>query len=278
VLKWRSTPPADTPTARTIRTGLRTRTIARNVISLRRATSTSAVAMALAADGCPDGTVVTADEQTRGRGRLGRSWHSPAGAGLWFSVVLRPDLPLSRAQVLTFLGAVAVARALRDLHGIPARLKWPNDVVAGGRKLAGVLTEVAGEQGLVRHVVVGVGINVLIPAALMPGALREEAGSVADFAGGAASGVARVPILRRVLEEMDSRYRACGRDGGAALVREWRSLTHMNGTIVRLRHMARTWEGTVVGVDPDGSLLLRMASGVTHHFVAGDVTVLREDL
>jgi len=272
VLRWRGAPPADSPSPRAIRSSLHTRVLGRTAVCLRRASSTNAVALAFAEGGCPDGCVVTAEEQTRGRGRLGRSWHSPASGGLWFSVVLRPSVPLSRAQILTMLGSVAVARALRDLHGITVELRWPNDVMAGARKVAGVLTELAGEQGIIRHAVVGVGLNVNLRGREMPGRLREEAVSVADLAGGP---VERIPLLRAILEGMDARYAVLSKDTGAALLREWRSLTHMVGTIVQLQQSGRTVEGTVAGVGPDGSLLLRMASGVVQSFSSGDVTVLR---
>jgi BirA family biotin operon repressor/biotin-[acetyl-CoA-carboxylase] ligase len=258
---------------RIIREGLRTRIIGTSLVCFKKTGSTNDAALHLAVRNCPDGCLVTAESQTAGRGRLGRGWHSPSGDGLWFSVVLRPSLPVSGAQALTFLGAVSAAHAIRALHGVPAALKWPNDVVLGGRKLGGVLTELSAESDLIRHAVVGVGINVNLSTADFPPGVRETATSVRIAL---KREVPRVPLLRRILEEMDRRYVALREKGdAAALTAEWRELTPMIGRIVRVSHFGHVREGTVAGVDPDGALLLRSPSGVVERVLAGDVTILR---
>src|SRR6185436_500673 len=203
-LGYRLSGEPDVPLPRLIRRGLRTRVIGSEIHAARRVTSTNDLALAFAERGCPDGTVVIAESQSGGRGRLGRSWHSPSGAGLWLSVVLRPRLTSSGAQALTFLGAVAAAQAVRALHGLPVVLKWPNDLYLNGRKLGGVLTELSAEADLIRHAVIGVGLNVNVPAGAFPRDLRETATSIEA----ASSTVARLPLLRRMLEEMDARYAA----------------------------------------------------------------------
>jgi len=265
----------ETPDAllpRLVREGLRTQTVGSGIVCFRRATSTNDIGIYLAEHGCPDGLVVTAEVQSGGRGRLGRTWHSPAGTGLLFSVVLRPGLPLSGAQVLTFLGAVSAAKAIRALFRVPVALKWPNDLVLEGKKMGGVLTELSAESDLIRHAVIGIGINVNLPGREFPGPIRGTAVSVMEAAG---RPVARVPLLRRILEEMDRRYAELGA-GSGRLVDEWRALTPMIGRIVRVSHPSRVREGTVTGVDADGALLLRTPAGTVERLLAGDVTILRD--
>jgi BirA family biotin operon repressor/biotin-[acetyl-CoA-carboxylase] ligase len=258
---------------RTIREGLGTRALGSSAVCFRKTCSTNDAGLRLAELRAPEGLVVTAEEQTGGRGRLGRSWHSPAGAGLWFSVILRPNLPVSGAQALTFLGAVSTAYAIRAMYGIPVALKWPNDIMLEGRKLGGVLTELAAESDLIRHAVVGVGLNVNVTRPGFPAAIRDTAASLRTIM---RRRIPRVPLLRRILLEMDRRYAELVSSGsGAALVAEWRELTPMIGSIIRVSHFGHVREGTVAGVDPDGALLLRSPSGVVDRLLAGDVTVLR---
>jgi BirA family biotin operon repressor/biotin-[acetyl-CoA-carboxylase] ligase len=262
----------DAPTAQRIRRGLGSRVVGSVFVSLRRASSTNDVALDLAARGCPDGLVVAAETQWAGRGRRRRAWHSPAGSGLWFSVVLRPACPVAEAQALTFLGAVAAARAVQALYGVCAGLKWPNDLAVGGRKLGGVLAEVEAEGRVIRHAVVGVGVNVNIDRAGFPPALRGTATSLREILG---AGVSRVKLLQRILEELDQRYLILRRDGTGPLVAEAGALCPMGGTIIRAQHRGRVLEGTVTGLDEDGALLVRLLSGPVVRLLAGEVTILR---
>jgi len=189
-------------------------------------------------------------------------------------VVLRPHFPISAAQVLTFLAAVAAARAIRALHHIPVVLKWPNDLVVDGKKLGGILTEATGRPRM-RYVVVGVGLNVNNGVRDFPRPLRATATSIRVIAG---HSVERAPLLRRILEEMDRRYSRLLAEGSSGwLMDEWRALTPMVGKIVRVRHLFRESEGTVAGVDSDGALLLRTPAGTVERILAGDVTYLRAE-
>ncbi len=253
--------------------GLRSSLLGAEIMSFRRAVSTNDIGLALAGQGCPEGTVIVADMQTGGRGRLGRSWVAPAGTGLLFSVVLRPELPVAQASALAFLGALAGAAALRALYALAVELKWPNDIMLGTRKLGGVLAEIVAESGVVRRAVVGVGINVNMSEDDFPPELRAEAVSVAQKLG---SRVPRAPLLRRVLEEMDRRYDVVRREKSAkSLVHEWRATAPHTGRIVRVKHNGEEQEGTVAGFDDDGALLLRSQSGSVRRLLAADVTILR---
>ena len=256
-----------------VRDGLRTRVLGRDIFSFRRVSSTNDVGVYLAEHGAPDGCVVTAEGQWRGRGRLRRRWVSPAGKGLCFSVLLRPALASVHAQVLTFLAAVAAAKAMRAVCGAQVSLKWPNDLMVDGRKVGGVLTEFSAEADLIRYAVVGIGLNVNMNSRDFGSALRGSAVSLLQIVGGR---VARVKLLRAVIEEMDSRYETV-KDGGdpAGIVKEWREMTPIVGSIVRVEHLGHAKEGTVAGVDDDGALLLRGTSGTLERLMAGDVTILR---
>lgn len=164
--------------------------------------STNSACRRLALEGAPDGTVVLADCQTAGRGRRGRSFQSPAGKGLFFSILWRPDCAPEQLLPLTALSAVAVCRAIRQVCGAQAQIKWPNDLVLSGRKLAGILTEMAleGESGHVSHVVVGIGVNVHQRLTDFDGEVAQIATSLDLALGGS---VCRAQLAAALLEEMD---------------------------------------------------------------------------
>jgi BirA family biotin operon repressor/biotin-[acetyl-CoA-carboxylase] ligase len=272
-MRWGRTPaPQGALTAPRIRAGLRTRVVGSTIVSLRRASSTNDVALALASRGCPDGLLVTAESQWAGRGRLKRAWHSPAGAGVWCSIVLRPECSVAEAQALTFLGAVAAARAIRVLYDLPVALKWPNDLVLGGLKLGGVLAELEAEGTVIRHAVVGIGLNANLMTEEFPAPLRETATSLRAALG---ARMDRAALLRRVLEELDRRYLVLRREGAGPLIAEAGGLMPMAGSIIRARDHARVLEGTVTGLDDDGALLVRLLSGPVVRLNAGEVTILR---
>lgn len=265
-------PSADAPLPDRVRRGLKATVVGSQHLAYGRVSSTNDLALMLAREGGPDGLVVTAEEQWAGRGRLGRSWHSPAGSGLWVSIVLRPDLPIARAQALTFLGAVAAAAAIRARHRLAVHLKWPNDLLLNGRKLGGVLVESGAEGPLIRYAVIGIGLNVNLSAEDFPPALREIGTSIRAATGRKAD---RAALLRRLLEELDRRYLGLRKDGPLPLIREARSLMDMTGRIVRVQTPDGVREGTVRGMDDDGALMIRLPSGSVERLLAGDVQILR---
>jgi BirA family biotin operon repressor/biotin-[acetyl-CoA-carboxylase] ligase len=228
--------------------------------------STNEVAQRLAAAGAPEGSLVIAATQTRGRGRRGNRWESPPG-GLWFSLVLRPHLPPEEASGLSVVAAVAVARAARDVARVDARIKWPNDVHVGGRKLGGVMVESAGEEALV----LGVGVNVNIPPDELPEARWYETTSLLAETG---RRIALAAFLGRVLGRLETGYfRYRGPDRGE-LVREWRELSLVLGEQVVVGRGGEVIEGTVFGLEDDGSLVVRLADGRHERVLPiGDVTL-----
>jgi BirA family transcriptional regulator, biotin operon repressor / biotin---[acetyl-CoA-carboxylase] ligase len=256
-----------------IRAGLGTRTLGRREIRYAETTaSTNQTAKEMAAGGAPEGTLVVAEGQTRGRGRLERGWFSPPAGGLYASLILRPALPPVEAHHLVLLAAVAVAEALLGATGLKVSVKWPNDLMAGGRKIAGILTEAATQMDAVDYVVIGLGLNVNIPPERFPEELRPAATSLLAQTGRVTS---RALLMRRILESLEASYDAF-REGGFAPIRtRWMSLMDMEGARVSIRTMAGRYTGEVSDFDPDGFLILRDETGTERRFCSGDVTLLK---
>jgi BirA family biotin operon repressor/biotin-[acetyl-CoA-carboxylase] ligase len=247
-----------------IRAGLRTEFIGRNVVYRPSVTSTNDLARALAAQGAPEGTLVLAEEQTAGRGRLGRVWLAPAGTSLLFSLIFRPALRPGQAFRLAMLCSLAAARAIEAVTALPIHLKWPNDLVLRGKKLGGVLSEASLTGEWLDFVVVGLGLNVNLDVSTLP--------EIAATSLSAALGrpVARLPLLQRILQEIEAGYRDVAQ--GEALRAAWAARLSTLGQMVRVTGGTED-EGLAEGVDADGALLLRRADGTLAHITVGDVTL-----
>ena len=233
-------------------------------------TSTNDLAKQLAEEGAGHGEVVIAECQTAGRGRRGRGWVSPPGRNVTFSAVLRPELPPQRAPELTLVAAVALCHAVRRA-GVDAGIKWPNDLVAGGRKLCGILTELAADPDQVQWVVLGAGINVNATAADFPEELRGSATSMALERGQPVPRALFAAAALTLLEEWLDRHA----EGGFAAVRdEWRALSDTLGRVVRVQADGRDLEGLAEDLDETGALLVR-AGGRLERVLSGDVQHLR---
>jgi len=232
--------------------------------------STQRVARDLARAGAPEGTVVIAEQQTAGRGRLGRQWHSPPGVNLYCSIVLRPPLAPAAVPQLALVVGVGVAAAVRETTGADARIKWPNDVLIDGRKVAGVLTEMESEVDRVHHVVAGIGVNVNAPRGAFPRALRDKASSLLVATG---SRVDRARFTAALLAAVEARYGRYLQAGFASVRSEWESYSSLTGSTVRVVAPEGEIDGTVLGLDDDGALRLRRADGRTARVVAGEVSV-----
>ena len=232
--------------------------------------STNLQAARMAREGAPEGTLVVAERQSAGRGRLGRRWVSPAGVNLYASVVLRPSLAPGDAPQICLAAGIAVARALAAL--VPGRvaIKWPNDCLLDGRKVAGVLTEMDAELDRVRWVVLGIGVNLNAPERVFPAELREAATSVLLATGRKVDRAAFAAALCAALEDVYDRFL---REGFQALAAEWNAYSCLTGRQVTVDGGARRSSGIVRGIDSCGRLVLEGAGG-EEHVVAGDVTVV----
>jgi BirA family biotin operon repressor/biotin-[acetyl-CoA-carboxylase] ligase len=230
--------------------------------------STNTTLRELAAAGAPGGTVVIADEQTAGRGRRGRSWHSPAGAGLYGSLLVRPALAAHEVGMLTFVAAVAVAEALADLGLAAVEIKWPNDVLARGRKVCGILTEASFLEDRVEWAVVGIGVNLTDEA--VPPDLGDRATSLE------AEGVraTNVELLDSLLDSFDRWYAVLADRGAGAVLDRWTELAPMaRDHAVVVDDGRELYEATTEGVAPDGVLHVRRDDGRLVELSAADVTL-----
>jgi BirA family biotin operon repressor/biotin-[acetyl-CoA-carboxylase] ligase len=221
-----------------------------DIVILAVTDSTNRVALEMAESGAPHGTVVVADAQTAGRGRMGRRWVSPAGKNLYVSLLLRPSVPTVDAPVLALVAGVALADAVEAV-GVPAALKWPNDLYCGGRKAAGILAEMASDPDGVRHVVIGVGLNVNVVEDDFPPDLRGTATSLRICAGRA---FRRVDVLARLLDAFGTRYAEFIGGGFASLRDGWDRRDFLRGRRVLLRRQGGEGWGTADGLDTVGAL------------------------
>lgn len=233
--------------------------------------STNRQAKLLAGQGAPEGTVVTAESQTSGRGRRGRTWLSPAGQGLCLSIILRPPLTPAQAPQITLMTAVAVARTLEN-SGVPANIKWPNDILVEDRKIAGILTEISTEMDQVDWVIVGLGLNVNTTDRQMPAAIRGQATSMQIQTGRSLS---RTELLCSLLQNFEDCYEQLKTEGFGPIMEQWRRMSDIIGRQVHVDVMGTRHCGTVAAVDDDGVLILEDADGRTRRIFSGDVTRVR---
>jgi BirA family biotin operon repressor/biotin-[acetyl-CoA-carboxylase] ligase len=250
-----------------IRSGLKTQWLGHQMVCFHETTSTNDRAMELALGGAPEGTLVAAESQTQGRGRYQRSWLSRSHANLLFSLVLRPPWTFDQIPMITLLLAVAAARALQEHTGLAAQIKWPNDVLIRGHKVCGILTEMRTQADLITFMVCGLGINVNHAPA---GPLKTKAASLAGLTG---KPLLRLPLLRRVLLEIETGYVQAKKKGLSSVLAQWpRFSCTPPGTPLKLEIAGgEKLEGTAMGIDESGALLVRMENGITRRFSSGEV-------
>jgi BirA family biotin operon repressor/biotin-[acetyl-CoA-carboxylase] ligase len=233
--------------------------------------STNSHARRLAETGAPEGEVVIAEHQSDGRGRLGRSWVSPPFSNLYCSLVLRPALAPAHAPQITLMAAVALADTIASFVADRPAIKWPNDILIDGKKLAGILTESACDAKRIEFVILGIGVNLNFPRERMPETIRDRATSLMEVAGNTLS---RELFLRRLIQDLDRCYGTLGDLGFAAIAPRWEAYFALRGRRVRVEMVDETLSGTATGIDGDGALLLEAEDGVLHRVLAGDVIPL----
>jgi len=230
--------------------------------------STNRVAMELGYADEPEGAVVLAEEQTAGRGRAGRSWHSERGAGLYVTLLLRPKLSPVQAPLLTMLAGLSAHTAVLAQTGLSAELKWPNDLLLNGKKLGGILTEMHAEPNAVRFVIVGIGINV--SQEKFPGELAATATSLRKETGRLHS---RLEILVKLLSQFETDYNRFLREGAGYVVQRFELISSFaNGKRVRVDTGRETFVGTTEGLSAEGLLMVKKEDGGSVTVIAGDVT------
>jgi len=229
--------------------------------------STNDVARDLAEKGAPEGTIVIAEAQTKGRGRLGRTWHSPPGAGLYFSIVLRPRLDPSDLPKITLLAGTAVAESIEETTGLHPVIKWPNDLLLAGKKVAGILTELYGDIAA-PYVILGIGINIHTRREEFLPELQETSTSLA-MAGG--QDISRADLMQAILTHLGRWYELFKKGAFQPILDAWRKRCVISGARVRILSGERELEGIVVDVDLSGALLLRDQAGQIRRILSGEV-------
>jgi BirA family biotin operon repressor/biotin-[acetyl-CoA-carboxylase] ligase len=230
--------------------------------------STNRVAMELGYADEPEGAVVLAEEQTAGRGRAGRSWHSERGAGLYVTLLLRPKLSPVQAPLLTMLAGLSAHTAVLAQTGLSAELKWPNDLLLNGKKLGGILTEMHAEPNSVRFVIVGIGINV--GQEKFPGEIAATATSLRKESGRLHS---RLEVLVKLLSQFETDYNRFLREGAAYVVQRFELVSGFaNGKRVKVDTGRETFVGMTAGLSADGLLIVKRDDGATTTVIAGDVS------
>jgi len=250
--------------------GLKTHLLGRNLLCLEKTSSTNDVAMELARDGASEGTVVTAEAQTKGRGRQGRKWVSMEGKTLVFSVILRPRLEIGELSEITLAAAVAVAQTLED-YRLKPKIKWPNDLLLSGKKVCGILTEMGPKKDKMLSVVLGIGINLGQSARDFPPELRETATSFYRFSG---RKVDRTHFFQKLLLRLEENYEWVTKRGFQKVVFEWKKRSVTLGAQVKVVQTDRFFFGQAVGLDEKGALLVRDDLGRIERVTAGDVETL----
>ncbi|MFB3886408.1 MAG: biotin--[acetyl-CoA-carboxylase] ligase [Thermodesulfobacteriota bacterium] len=235
--------------------------------------STNSKAYQLATQGAEEGEVVIAESQKKGRGRLGRHWVSPPFLNLYLSVVLRPQIPPHQASLITLMAAVAAADAIERYSGLVPLIKWPNDILLSGRKVAGLLNEIRSETDRIHFVILGIGVNLNMEEKMFLKELREVATCLKREMG---QTISRKAFLLFLLEELERWYTIFLKEGGDPVLKAWGDRAKIKGKRVKVTSFEETLSGVAVEVDSDGALILEMKDGRRKRIVAGDVEYRNE--
>ncbi|UCE44245.1 MAG: biotin--[acetyl-CoA-carboxylase] ligase [Candidatus Bathyarchaeota archaeon] len=250
-----------------IKKGLKTEFIGQRIHHFTEVTSTNDVAKKLASNGVEEGTVVISETQTLGRGRLSRRWASPQG-GIWFSTVLRPQVKPKDASKLTLAAAVAAAQTIKEMFGLDAEIKWPNDVLVSGKKICGILTETSTKGETVDSAVVGIGINANTSPDAFPESLRN---SLTSLKSELCEEIDRGDFLRALLEKIEYYYRFFAEEKFDLILQEWRKLASFLGQYVEVISFDEKIMGRAVDVDQNGALIVKLEDGSERKVTTGDV-------
>jgi BirA family biotin operon repressor/biotin-[acetyl-CoA-carboxylase] ligase len=244
--------------------------VGRDIRVFEVTSSTNDIVERLARDGVKEGSVVFAEAQSKGRGRLGRKWISPPRKGLWFSLLLRPDLRPPAATQLTVAAATALVRAIHAQTDLHPEIKWPNDILVHGKKVAGVLTELSAELDHIKHITLGIGVDVNLAISEFPSDLRKTATSLKIETG---RHLNRTELAATLLQELDRDYERIRNDRFQKVADEWEEQCVTLGRRVSIQIGARTLRGLAESLDDDGALLLRTEHGRIERIIGGDVTL-----
>lgn len=236
--------------------------------------STNTIAKKLANEGKPEGTVVVAELQKAGKGRLGRNWVSPHGSGIWLSFILRPPMLPTNAPQLSFVIAVGMIQALKNTTGLDVKTKWPNDILIDRKKAVGILTEISAEMERINYIVVGIGVNVNQEFEDFPEEFRDK--SISLRMANKGQSLSRVKILQGILEEMEKVYNNYLVGGFEPILEEWKNNSITIGEEVEVIMGEERLNGLAIDLDKDGSLLVKKDNGEVEKIIAGDVSLRKK--
>lgn len=248
---------------------METDVIGRDVRYMETIDSTNLYARRLGEDGAAEGVLVVADEQTAGKGRSGRHWTTPPGSAIAMSVLLRPRIAPERISMVTLVMGLAVAKAVRELYGLDALIKWPNDVVVNGKKICGILTEMSAELMAVNYIVIGVGINSNMKE--FPEEIRTTATSIALELG---RDVSRARLIAEVMKHFETLYRSFLETSDlSGIMSDYNTILVNIGRRVRVLEPGNEYSAKALGIDRNGRLLVRTDEGTVRDVYAGEVSV-----
>lgn len=251
-----------------IDSALHTETFGRHVVYMSSTRSTNEEAKKIAREGAEEGTIVVAEEQTGGHGRLTRGFYSPFAKGIWFSLILRPKFFPMEASKCTLLAAIGVCRGIRRLGLKDAGIKWPNDILYLGKKMVGILTEMSASMEKIDYIIMGIGINTGMKKSEFPEAFRETSTSFLNEG----IDVSRKDLLAAILAELEKEYHIAQTEGFDKVLEDWKTLSVTLGQEVRVIFGNDSYTGKAVDIDKDGCLLVDTGSHITR-VIAGDVSI-----
>jgi BirA family biotin operon repressor/biotin-[acetyl-CoA-carboxylase] ligase len=260
-------------TVEAIRSGLRTERFGRMLHVYDRIDSTNTAALALAEQGAPEGTVILADSQIHGRGRMGRQWISPPKLNLYLSIILRPDSDPRHIGLWSLTAAVAVAQTIEKVTGLPARLKWPNDIRVHAKKVSGLLLESVLHKDRLKHLVLGIGLNVNLTRDALPDGLQNSVTSLREELG---RELDRIELLQRLLEQIEHQVESVRTNSPDKILETYATLSETLGRSVTVQDQQREWTGKAVGFTAGGALIIQPPGGRPKKiFQSGDVVHMR---
>lgn len=269
-LGYRITYKPDKISGNEIQLGLKTEFMGRHIHFEEVVPSTQKIAHSLAGDGAEEGTIVVADQQTSGRGRLARAWFSPKQTGIWMSLILRPKIPINKTPQLTLLTAVALIQAIEEVTGLTPEIKWPNDILINGKKIVGILTELQAEADQVHSVIIGIGMNVNHALDQFPEELQSVATSIAIETGKSSD---RAEVIQAIMKNFEKLYTSYLMHGFKPVKLLWESYAISLNKNLIARTLHGSIRGRAVGIDDEGVLLLETAEGKIEKIYSADIEI-----
>lgn len=254
-----------------IKEGLETKFVGSNIIFLEKVDSTNLYAKRMSEQNFLDGTVIIADEQQKGKGRLGRTWVSPKGKGIWMTIMLKPNINPSQAAKVTLLTACAVNSAILHTCDIDTKIKWPNDIIYKGKKLCGILTEMSAELDEINYLIIGIGINVNLDKTELPVELKSTATSIKIEKG---INVLRKSLVKSILNKFEVYYKEFLKTGSISqFISEYKEQSAVIGREVNIISSNTQHKGKVLNISEEGQLIIQLEDGTIKEIISGEVSV-----